>query len=199
MRIRLRTLLLDGAMALIAAKTPAQTPPAATDVAGQWKEVNLAITYSAQHDNTLGGPTFWQHGGAIEFSSSLWHGLGAVGNVAGLRASDMGNGIPLTMITVTFGPRFTWVPTGRIVLFGQGLIGEAIGVNSLFPQHIGPSVTSFNTLATQTGGGMDWRWNHRLAVRVFQVEWLRTQFPNAKNDFQNNIRFSTGIVVRFKQ
>lgn len=196
MRTTLRTLLLTVALTLTAAIAWSQVNPPS-----EGNELDLAVTYSAQYNNILGGPTFWQPGGGtIELSGDFYRGLGAAANIGGYRASNIApGGVNLTMVTTTFGPRYTWAPRSkRYALFGQGLVGQAYGLDSVFPQPSG-AVTSFTTLALLVGGGVDYRFSRRLAVRPFQCEWLWTEFPNAKNNFQNNIRFSAGIVFRLQQ
>jgi hypothetical protein len=54
----------------------------------------------------------------------------------------------------------------------------------------GPSDTSF---ATALGGGVDYRIIRPIAWR-FQGDYVQTRFFGAT---QNNVRFSTGIVLRF--
>jgi len=44
------------------------------------------------------------------------------------------------------------------------------------------------------GGGMDFALTSRFAVRVFQVDYLRTSLFSEK---QNNLRFSTGLVYQW--
>lgn len=196
MRMTIRTLLLTGTMMLTTSIAWSQTAPA-----NEGHEVDLAVTYSAQYNNVLGGPTFWQPaGGTIELSGNFYHGLGGVANVGGYRASNIApGGVNLTMVTTTFGLRYTWAPRSRnYALFGQGLAGQAYGLDSVFPQPSG-AVTSFNAFALLVGGGVDYRLNSHFAVRPFQCEWLWTEFPNAKNNLQNNIRFSAGIVFRLQQ
>lgn len=191
MRIELRNLLLTGAIAMTTSMVSAQ----------ERHEVDVAVTYSAQYNAILGGSSFWQPaGGTMDLSAEFFHGLGIVANVGGYRASNIAPGVNLTMVTATFGPRYTWVSRAKpkLALFGQGLAGEAHGLDSVFPQPSG-AVTSFNTIAVLVGGGADWRLNRHFAVRPFEVEWLWTQFPNSQNNYQNNVRFSGGIVFRPQQ
>jgi opacity protein-like surface antigen len=54
-----------------------------------------------------------------------------------------------------------------------------------------------NAFVLTAGGGLDWKLNSTIGIRVFQAEYLYTQFQNEKNDTQNNFRFSAGIVLSF--
>lgn len=169
------------------------------------QEVDLAVTYTAQHSNLVSTPTFWQQGGSIELSTQTYRGLGIAANVTGTTIDNAADsGVGLSMVTTTFGPRYTWHrPMGAdkkhgIAIFGQGLIGEAHGFNSYFPSSTGVQ-TDYNSFALQVGGGVDLGLSHHFAVRVIQSDWLRTQFPNSTTNVQNSLRLGAGIVVRFRQ
>ena len=83
-----------------------------------------------------------------------------------------------------FGPRAS-ISVGKIRPFAELLIGAGhVHINA------GSSDTSF---ATAVGGGIDYRLVRLLAWR-FQGDYIHT---NLFNVAQNNLRLSTGIVVRF--
>ena len=86
---------------------------------------------------------------------------------------------------VLFGPRVS-VPVGKFTPFGEFMVGVA---------HISDSgVSETNTSwATALGGGLDYRLVRLVAVRV-EGDYVRTNFFSTS---QNDIRISTGIVVRF--
>jgi hypothetical protein len=78
------------------------------------REVDLAVTYTTQHSNLVSTPTFWQQGGSIELSSQTYRGLGAAASITGTNISNAANsGVGLTMVTVAFGPRYTWYTANR--------------------------------------------------------------------------------------
>ena len=156
MRIILRTLLLTGV---------ATVTTALNGQASRSHEVDLALTYDALHNSINGGGSFWQQGGKLELSAEFYHGLGIAMSVGGAHVSNIhGSGVDLTTVTTVFGPRYTWsTPSGRIALFGQGLIGEAYGLNGVFPSTAG-ALSTYNTFALQTGGGVDWRMSWHFAA-----------------------------------
>ncbi len=83
-----------------------------------------------------------------------------------------------------FGPRAS-VSVGKIRPFAEVLIGAGhVSVKN------GGSDTSF---ATAVGGGLDYKFLKLLAWRV-QGDYVHT---NLFNVAQNNVRISTGIVLRF--
>jgi len=94
-------------------------------------------------------------------------------------------------LDVLFGPRISF-SVGRWTPFGEGLFGVA---------HINTNgYGSGNSFATALGGGLDYRIVKPVAWR-FQLDYMRTQLSLPSNGSwpgsQNNLRFSTGIVLRF--
>jgi hypothetical protein len=92
-----------------------------------------------------------------------------------------------------FGPRVS-ANFGKIRPFGEFLVGAghvSVNVTSPFPDNfVMPKDTTF---AMAIGGGLDCRIIRPIAAR-FQGDYIRTSFFGTT---QNNIRLSTGIVVRF--
>jgi hypothetical protein len=163
-------------------------------------ELDLAVTYSAQHGGLAGGADFWRQGGAVELSAAEPHGFGLVMNIGGSHARNInGTGVDLTSVSTVFGPRYTRTSRSRkLAIFGQGLIGVSHGIDGVFPSPQGAQ-SDFDAFAMQVGGGLDFRTTHHFAVRPIQVEWLRTQFPNGATNVQNELRLSSGIVFRLQR
>jgi hypothetical protein len=203
MHLASRYFLLLAAPLLLTVGLRAQAP-ATTSMSGH-KEVDLAVTYAVQHSNLVSTPTFWQQGGGVELSAQAYHGFGVAANITGTNVSSAANSsVGLTMVTATFGPRYTWnrfVGAARkrsLAIFDQGLIGEAHGWNSYFPSLAGEQ-TAYNSFALQVGGGVDIGLSRHLAVRAIQADWLRTEFPNSTTNVQNSFRLAAGLVLRFPQ
>ena len=203
MHLRSRYFLLLAAPLFLTVSLRAQA--VATGSTPGHQEVDLAVTYTAQHSNLVSNPTFWQQGGSVELSAQVYRGFGAAANISGTNVGNAANSsVGLSMVTATFGPRYTWhKPVGvaqkkSLAIFGQGLIGEAHGSNSYFPTAAG-SLTDYNSFALQVGGGVDIGLSRHFAVRAFQADWLRTQFPNSTTNIQNTFRIGAGIVLRFPQ
>jgi hypothetical protein len=203
MHLRSRYFLLLASPLLLTVSLRAQA--VATGPTPGHQEVDLAVTYTVQHSNLVSNPTFWQQGGSVELSTQTYRGFGIAANIAGTNVGDAANsGTGLTMVTATFGPRYTWYrPVGgarkkSLAIFGQGLIGEAHGFNSYFPTPAA-SLTDYNSFALQVGGGADIGLSRHIAVRAIQADWLRTQFPNSTTNVQNTFRVAAGIALRFSQ
>lgn len=161
--------------------------------------LEVAVLYNSLLTNVVRANRFWMQGGSIQVDGQFWHGLGVEADISGFHAQNANNaGVGLDMVTTTFGPRYRWSPAHhRYVFFGHALVGEANGFDSVFPA-AGTASSSANSLALQIGGGMDLAVKHRLLLRVFEADWLRTQLPNADTNVQNSIRLAAGVVVRFR-
>jgi hypothetical protein len=161
--------------------------------------LDVAILYDALLSNVVRADKFWLQGGSIQIEGQFWHGLGAEADISGFHAQNANNaGAGLDMVTATFGPRYVWPPSHRpYFLFGHALVGQANGFNSIFPG-VSSTSSSGTSLALQIGGGLDLPVNHRLLLRAFEADWLRTELPNADTNVQNNMRLAAGVVVRFR-
>lgn len=95
--------------------------------------------------------------------------------------------------TALFGPRVS-APIGKFRPFAEALFGAAhitTTANTPLQSDIAqPSDTSF---AVALGGGLDYRIIKPVAWR-FQGDYVETRFFGTT---QNNVRLSTGIVLRF--
>jgi hypothetical protein len=157
------------------------------------------VTYDATLSNAITGKSFWMQGGSVQVHGQFYRGLGVVADIAGMHTGNINSsGVGLDMVTATFGPRYTWSPAhARCALFGQALVGDAIGFNSVFPGVKGVTDTSYN-LAVKAGGGMNIALSPRLALRAFEANWVRTELPNSTTNVQNNVSLGTGVVMRFR-
>jgi hypothetical protein len=203
-----RMYLLCAAMVLACVSSQAQQP--ARSEGPVHAPVELALTYAGIHaaHTTDAQPAFWLQGGAIELHAPLYRGLGIVASVTGATVENTGPAIaPLSLVTVVFGPRYTYTAGAlhhRLSMFGEGLVGEGHGFYSVFATGSGPvsnpsngTTDSANSLAVQTGGGLDIRISRSVGIRAIQADYLRTQLPNGGTNAQNNLRLAAGVVVMF--
>lgn len=161
--------------------------------------LEVAVLYDALLSNVVRADRFWMQGGSIQIEGQFWHGLGAEADISGFHQQNANNaGVGLDMVTTTFGPRYVWSREHqRYSFFSHALAGEAEGFNSIFPG-VGSTSSSASSVALQIGGGMDLAIKHRLLLRAFEADWLRTALPNADTNVQNNTRLAAGVVVRFR-
>lgn len=163
--------------------------------------IDAAVSYQAMYSNPVGGGSnFWLQRGDAQAHGQFWRGLGAVADVAGSHSANVnGSGVGLDLITAAFGPRYTlWIPRKPISIYGQALVGEAFGMNSLFPSATAISSDSANGLALVLGGGLNYTLQRRISLRAFEADWVRTQLPNANDNVQNNLRLGAGVVLHLK-
>ena len=184
--------IVIGAMVLLPSAMWAQQ----TATKGARPDLDLAITYKAQHSATAAGNRFWTQGGSAELTASFYRGLGITADVTGTHAGSISpSGVGLTLVTATFGPSYTWRAPHNLRIFGQGLFGFACGRDSVFPSPYGAEEKA-SSLAAQAGGGVDLDVSRHIAIRLLQADWLRTQLPNGASDVQNNFQLGAGIVFR---
>ena len=164
----------------------------------QAPKLDFGVTFVA--DRSLQANTsqnFWMEGGAAELGANVWKGWGIAADVMGAHVGAVGNGnVPLSLVITTFGPRYRWHADRKWSAYGEGLIGDANAFHTVIPSPSGAQVSG-NSMAIQVGGGVDYSVNHRVSVRLLDAAWLRTQFSNATDNVQNNLRLGAGIVVRF--
>jgi outer membrane immunogenic protein len=140
---------------------------------------------------------FWMEGGSAELGINLWRGIGVVLDGTGLQTGSIGSsGVPLVLTTVTIGPRYRWHAEHRYSIYGQALIGEASGSNSVFPTLSG-ATSNASSFALQLDGGLDYKLSQFFSIRALNVGYLRTTLPNGTNNVQNTLRLGAGLVFRF--
>ena len=136
-------------------------------------------------------------GGSIELGANVWRGWGIAADLTGVHTGSIGSSsLPLSLVTITFGPRYRWHSDRRLSLFGQGIIGEANGFGSIFPATTGLQPDA-NGFAAQLSGVVDYKLSDRFAIRVLDAGWSRTQLPNSTSKVQNALRLGAGMVLRF--
>ncbi len=136
-------------------------------------------------------------GDSLELGADLFYGFGVAANISGVHAGSVGlGGVPLSLVTATFGPRYRWHKSHRLSFSGETLLREADGFRSLIPSAFGAD-TSASSLALQIGGRIDLRFSQHLAVRALEASWLRIQLPTAPTIGKTVFLLRAGIVTRF--
>jgi hypothetical protein len=190
-----RTVLLVGACLLSTIAVMAQNPQGADRKIGT---ADVAFTFNPVLSQTQPGSRFWMEGGSIQLHDRFYKGFGVVGDLAVVGTGNMNNsGVGLTLMTATFGPRYTFVvPKRKTEVYGQTLIGWASGMKSAFTSPIG-TTASANSFAANLGGGVNLNLNKQFALRLLEASWVRTSLPNGAGNTQNMAWLGTGLVVHF--
>lgn len=161
--------------------------------------LEAAVLYSPLGANVTTGNGFWAQGGSLQVVQRLYRGLGVAADVSGSHTGSMQNsGAGLSLVTATFGPRYTWAPRrSRMAFFGHALAGVACGFDGAFP-HPSGTTTAADSQAFQLGGGMNYALMRPISWRVLEADWVRTELPNATTNAQNNLRLGAGVVLHLR-
>lgn len=160
--------------------------------------IEVALNYEALHANTVPSKKFWMNGGSAQITRNFKGHWGVTADISGVHSAQMpGTTVGLDLVSVVFGPRYTiTLPRQHMRVYGEALVGEAFGRNSLFPEK--QSFTdSAHSFAFLTGGGIDYRLTKRISWRAVNAHWLRTSLANGANMVQNNLRVGSGVALRF--
>jgi len=110
-------------------------------------------------------------------------------NFGGLAQVSISGGSGITLRDALFGPQFL-LPRGKFLFYAHGLFGRV-----RTSVHTGVQPEPLDTQNAEAfGGGVDMHYRHRLAIRLIQVDYVRTQLFQQD---QNNLRFSTGVVYEW--
>jgi outer membrane protein OmpA-like peptidoglycan-associated protein len=159
---------------------------------------DFAVGYNNIRANAPPGDCqcFDMNGGFVFGSYHLTDWLRVAGEFTGGHSdkiSPLGQGLTLT--TFTGGPQISH-RFGPFRPYGEVLVGGAHGSDSYFPSK-NSSSTSASTFAYSAGGGVDLYLTPRFSVRAFDVQYLRTSFPNGINNEQNQLMVGAGLVIKF--
>ncbi len=155
---------------------PAQAP----------SRVELFGGYTYQRLNSASGGGAGLNGWAADMQTNVKRSFALATSFSGAYGNQLG--ADLHLYTFLAGPRFVH-RTERANFFAHALLGGAR--LSASAAGVGDNSTSF---ATALGGGVDVKLTRRMAVRVFETDYLLTRLAG---NTQNNFRLSSGIVVRF--
>jgi len=163
---------------------------------------------------TEGNRLMWLNGGSTSVAFNLSRTLGIVGDFGGFNETRLllTSGDPPvalnpynavqagTMFTYLGGPRLSLRKFDRVTPFAQVLFGGIRASEEAICKSCAPLLPVENAFAMTAGGGLDIRVHNRFAIRVVQAEYMMPRFENLStgaSDSQNNVRLSTGIVLRF--
>lgn len=174
------------------------------------KYIDVAVTYTAERGKiaSVDCGCFWMYGGSTNAAVTFYHGLGVAANLTGAHSSDIAPGVNLDKVSFMMGPRYTYRPmqwSNRVfskerpvAFFAEGLIGGVHAFNTVVPSSKGAQGAA-SSFGIQAGGGMDWTLAHKVGVRLFEVDYVRSTLPNNADNVQHDLRVSGGISFHFKR
>lgn len=195
----LMSALLMGAVSAASAQSVAPTNDLGPTVSKS-HPIALSVNYTAMIGNAPPGTCgcFLLNGGSSEELFHLWKNVAAVAQITGSRTDSVPQSQQgLSLITYMAGPRYSFMLARRLTIYGQVVVGGVHGFDSYFPRNDAQSTGAANSLAFAPGGGVEIGVRGWLSVRAVEAEFLVTHLPNDLNDYQHNLRMSSGIVFRF--
>ncbi len=146
----------------------------------------------------FGGYQFARIGGSSGVNFNGWNAsltgnankwFGVAGDFSGSYKSV--SGVSVKVYSYAFGPVLSLNHQGTFNPFVHALFGGA---------HLGASLTGVGSGGTSgftmmMGAGADAKVSQRLAVRMFQADWVYYRFQGIGES--KNVRVSTGVVFRF--
>jgi outer membrane immunogenic protein len=172
---------------------------------GGFPPIDVTATYTAEHAKISPSGDcgcFWLQGGSAEGNVFLFHGLSAVAELTGSHVGNITPGVDVSQIAVMGGPRYTlgtsrWTDRifgsqHRTSFFGEALFGGVHAFDGVYPASTGLKTTA-TAFSMQVGGGFNIRLKKNLALRAFEVDYVRTSLPNGTTDSQHDLRLAAGI------
>ncbi len=160
-------------------------------------EVFLGYSYMRANPSTSGDDSFNLNGGDGSVSYYVKPWLGLTADFGGYYVGQIGStGVNSTLSTYLFGPRVRLPGTSRLRPFAQLLVGGAHATGSA----AFAGASTHNAFAMGVGTGLDVPIARHIGVRLFQVDYLPTWFPEVVGGHrlvQENLRVSTGLRLRF--
>ena len=193
----MRTIAIAVAL-LLGASTAALGQAISNDARGG----DIGLNYQWVHSNTQPGKCgcFSLTGAGLSYSRIVTPSLTGVAELSGAFAKNgPGTGSSLTLVSYLFGVRHQlsqpWFNgPHKPEPFAQALVGMA---------HAGGGIAGAAdgkyALAAKLGGGIDVPATYGISVRLIQVDYFLTDFPNAGNEHQNNYLISAGVVLRWSR
>lgn len=163
----------------------------------QWSSTDLAMTYTTERAKTAPGTGdyFWVQGGSVDAGVTFYHGFGWAGNLTVEHGSRIAPGFSLRETDIMTGPRYTFRNGSKHQrrLFVETLAGVTHATDNVFPTSKGLT-NKASAFEWQAGGGLDIDIGKHVAVRAFEVDYLRTYLPNNGANIQDHIRLAFGVT-----
>jgi hypothetical protein len=185
--------------------TSAETKPKAKRVYPVTKyELSSGYAFRTYYSN-LQPNTLHLHGWYASFDWNHFTWLGIVGDVVGTSINQSGiNNISgglfgkTTIYTFMVGPQFYPLRHRKLTPFGHFLFGAGYYRNTVnaYGGFLGQTHDSL-VHAWQAGGGVDFSFKERWAVRLVQIDTTSANFFSNTNTNRSLLRVSVGVVYHF--
>jgi peptidoglycan-associated lipoprotein len=161
------------------------------------QKAELAVGYAYLHTNAPPGGCgcFSMNGADAELGYSFTkHWTGVLDFGWDYNGNVNSSSADLRLMNTLAGVRYGVIAKSRWRPFAEIEAGNSNAHGGLSPAKLG--IGHANVFAVAAGGGLDLPLSKHFAWRVSDVDYLATLFNNAGNNHQNNLRVSTGIVMR---
>jgi opacity protein-like surface antigen len=160
-------------------------------------EVFLGYSYMRANPSSSAADSFNLNGGSGSIAYYPLRWLGLTADFGGYHVGQIGStSVDSTLSTYLFGPRVRLPGTSHVKPFAELLLGAAHATGST----AFAGASTHNAFAMAVGGGVDTPLTHHIGLRLFELDYLPTWFPETVGGgrlVQQNIRVSTGVRFRF--
>lgn len=171
------------------------------------RPADFGMMYTQEKTKFVGANSsdyFTLRGASLDYSQSLWKGLGVAVSGTGLAGTNEEGYIDIQHIELMVGPRYTYnlghiSPTAwgrRGGIFAEGKIGYTFATSGLYPVNGAIQGTAAG-LTYEGGGGINLHIYQRFDLRLIEVDAVRTQLPNGTTNVQNTLRLASGLNFHF--
>jgi outer membrane immunogenic protein len=161
---------------------------------GQTSALEIGLGYAYFHANAPPAECgcFSLNGGGGNLVINMPRGVSLVADLTAAHANQInGTTQSISIFNYLFGPRYSYRTSSRYRPYGQVLVGGSEEFSNY------AFVQDKNALAVSAGGGVSRVLNRHIAWNLVEADYVYSRLPNARNNDQNDLRVSTGIVFRF--
>jgi hypothetical protein len=168
---------------------------------GRPPKFDFAVTYAPEFIKIANTSGPWQviaggsADGVYNLSSRFKH-LGVAADLDYESNDAIQPGVNLRQFSMVAGPRYTVKNSFGAAFYVETLFGFVHASNTVLPTstEFESSATSF---AMQLGGGFGIPINQHFGWRVLAVDYVGTRLPNNGDNYQADLRISTGATFHF--
>jgi peptidoglycan-associated lipoprotein len=157
----------------------------------------IAFDYTYVHTNAPPGGCgcFSMQGGGGSYAYHYGPQFAMLADVEVVHASKIdAQGDDLTLTSFLAGPRFyIRRPGARWAPYAQTLLGVVRATGGLAPANSNGQPSS-SVFGATVGGGVEYKINPTLSLRLVEADYFVTTFDNRVNGRQNNVRITAGVL-----